>query len=137
MDKVEEILKPTIDRLYRWNLPEGAYKEIVIKASIGMLLGTLSDRIYDALYTGDEKGLLSPESIEDIRSHPENYMGDRQEVIREGLIAEAQQSLTRREGQERVERLISKIEYQLMKQGKDKLSIYREVWQALKKQEGL
>ena len=96
----------------------------------------------DALYPqGDEKGLLSPESIEDICSHPENYMGERQEVIREGLIAEAQQSLDKRKEQEGVEELIdtcqrawawlSLDEHVTARQLADKID------QVLKKQEGL
>ncbi|GAH33582.1 unnamed protein product, partial [marine sediment metagenome] len=34
--------------------------------------------------------------------------------------------------EEEREKIFQRIEYQLMKEGKDKLSIYREVWQVLK-----
>ena len=60
-EKIEDILEPTLDGLYRRNLPEGKYEEVAIKASIGMIKRSLARQILsliakeiDALEFGDE-----------------------------------------------------------------------------------
>ena len=46
-ENIENILEPTLDRLYRQDLPEGKYEEIAIKASVGMLKSNLTTQILD------------------------------------------------------------------------------------------
>jgi len=48
-EKIEEILEPTLDRLYHQDLPEGKYEEVAIKASVGMLKSNITTQIL-ALY---------------------------------------------------------------------------------------
>lgn len=53
-EQIEAILEPTLDRLYRRDLPKGKYTEVAIRASIGMLKSNLTTQILNLASGGDE-----------------------------------------------------------------------------------